>query len=352
MDEKLTLLGLYLYEKGTFRSTKWLDEPLDVERYLHERKLKLSYLKDLAEKELERAKKLGLEILFIKDKAFPLELREIPYPPLFLYIKGHLSTSKNLAIVGSRKPTSYGKEVATLFARELSQAGLCLVSGLARGIDTIVHTLCVKQGEATIAVLGSGLDIVYPPENKKLFEEIPQKGGAVISEFPLGTKPKRENFPRRNRLISGLSSGVIIIEAGVHSGTLITAKWAQEQGKEVFAVPGNIFSEQSRGTHLLIKEGAIPVTHPKEVLEYLGVSLSTSSTKSSEDRIMLSPEEEKILSVLSTYPTPMEEILLRTGLPLNQLLSLLTDLELRNLIISLPGKLYQLNPSYQLHLKP
>ncbi|MFN4132575.1 MAG: DNA-processing protein DprA, partial [Caldimicrobium sp.] len=233
--------------------------------------------------------------------------------------------------------------------KELSQAGICLVSGLARGVDTIVHQVSLNFKGETIAILGSGLDVIYPPENKKLFEEIVEQAGAGISEFPLGSKPKRENFPRRNRLVSGLSSGVLIIEAGEKSGTLITAKWAQEQGKEVFVIPGNIFSEQSKGTHFLLKEGAIPVTQPNEILEYLGISVaSCQERRESED---LTPEEEKVLEVLSLYPLQLEEIVAKTGLPLDTLLPLLTELEIKNFIRCLSGKFYQLNPSCLPHLK-
>lgn len=350
MEEKIYFLGLYIKEKGSFKCFKCLEDFTFFEKYIEEHKLKLSHLKEIAEQELERAEKLNIQIIFIKEENFPEELQTIPYPPPFLYLKGTLSNSKKLAIVGSRKPTSYGKEVAILFAKELSQAGLCLISGLARGIDTLVHQVCINFKRETIAILGSGLDVVYPPENKRLFEEIMENKGAVISEFPLGTKPKRENFPRRNRLISGLSSGVLIVEAGERSGTLITAKWAQEQGKDVFAIPGNIFSEQSKGTHLLLKEGAIPVTYPKEILEYLGINFSPYQKE--EETIHLSPEEEKILQILSSYPIHLEEIILKTGLPLNTLLPLLTELEVKNLILSLPGKFYQLNPLSQSHLKP
>lgn len=351
MEEKLYLLGNYVRERGSLKVSKWIEEPTSLDKALWERKVKISELINLAERELERAEKLKIKILFIKDEDYPVELRKIPYPPPFLYVKGELSNSKKLALVGSRRPTSYGKEVASLFAKELSLAGLCLVSGLARGIDSIVHKVCVKLRRENYAILGSGLDVIYPPENRELYEKILEVGGAILSEFPLGTKPKKENFPRRNRLISGISLGVLIFEAGERSGTLITAKWAQEQGKDVFAIPGNIFSEQSKGTHLLIKEGAIPITNPYEILEYLGLS----PNEKKEDIILkeaLNADELKIVKLLSTYPTPLEEILEGTGMPLSQLLSLLTELELKNIVISLPGKFYQLNPLYHSHLKP
>ncbi|MFN4196584.1 MAG: DNA-processing protein DprA [Caldimicrobium sp.] len=348
MEEKLIALGLYLKEKGSFKYLKLIENEKILEDYLTKNKLKVQTLMKLAEDEIERANRLNIKVLFIKEKDFPEELKAIPYPPPFLYIKGSLCNLPKISLIGSRKPTSYGKEVASHFTKELALAGVCPVSGLARGIDTIVHKSCVNLNKPTLAILGSGLDIIYPPENKKLSEEIVDKGGAVISEFPLGSKPKKENFPRRNRLISGISLGLIIIEAGEKSGTLITAKWAQEQGKDVFAIPGNIFSEQSKGTHLLLKEGAIPVTHPREVLEYLELNIpSTPLLESKKQELPLSPDERKILEVLSSYPISLEELAQKTELPISKLLTILTELEVKNLILSLPGKFYQLNPLFQ-----
>ncbi|BAU23851.1 hypothetical protein THC_1486 [Caldimicrobium thiodismutans] len=338
MEEKLLFLGLYLKEKGAFRCVKWAEDLNFTDSLLKENKEDLLNLKKLAQREIERAEKEGIQILFLGDQAFPQELKAIPYPPLFLYIKGEIPSAPKLAIVGSRKPTPYGKEVTERFAEELTCAGICLVSGLARGVDTIVHRVCVERGGKTIAILGSALDVIYPAENRSLYERICASGGAILSEFPLGTKPKRENFPRRNRLISGLSKGVLVIEAGEKSGTLITARWAQEQGKEVFAVPGSIFSEQSQGTHYLIKEGAIPVTSPKEILEFFGLESSTFKEKV---KIPLSAEEEKVLSLMSSYPIHFEEIVSQTGYSPPLLLQILTELELKNLILSLPGKFYK-----------
>jgi len=340
MEEKLLLLGLYLKQKGTFRATKWLEEFPEVEALLKEYQEKPSHLKELAERELERAQKAKIQLLFIKDEAFPQELKEIPYPPIFLYVKGNLPQGKKFAIVGTRKPTPYGKEVANLFAEALLEGGLILVSGLARGIDTIVHRVSVEKKGQTIAILGSGLDVIYPPENRELYHQILETGGAVISEFPLGTKPRKENFPRRNRLITGLSLGVLVIEAGERSGTLITAKWAQEQGKEVFAVPGNIFSVQSRGTNFLLKEGAIPVSHPREILEYYGIDTKPSKTPSKREE-KLSSEEELLLSLLSEGPLHFEVLVERSSLSAPELLQILTELEFKGIIKSLPGKFYQ-----------
>jgi DNA processing protein len=338
MEEKLILLGLYLKEKGAFKCTRWVEDIEPLENLLREYQEDPSTLKKLALKEMERAEKGGIKVLFIKDPSFPQELKEIPYPPLFIYVKGEIPNTPRLAIVGSRKPTPYGKEVAERFSKRLAEAGICLVSGLARGVDTIVHRTCLEKKGKTIAILGSALDVIYPSENRALYEDICASGGAILSEFPLGTKPRRENFPRRNRLISGLSKGVLVIEAGERSGTLITAKWAQEQGREVLAVPGSIFSEQSRGTHYLIKEGAIPVTTPEEILDYFGLTHLDSNQK---PPIPLSLEEERVLSLISSYPVHFEELLSQTCLSPPLLLQILMDLELKNLVLSLPGKFYK-----------
>lgn len=340
MKEKFLFLGLYLKEGGSFKTSRWLEDFPDAEKFFEKFKIIEKELLNLAEEELKKAEKLGIQILFVKEKAFPEELKNIPYPPLFLYVKGHLSDLPKFAIVGSRKPSLYGREVANLFGDKLSEAGLCLVSGLARGIDTIVHKVCVDKKRPTIAVLGSGLDVIYPAENKDLFRKIIDTGGAVLSEFPLGTKPRRENFPRRNRIISGLAKGVLVIEAGERSGTIITARWAQEQGKEVFAIPGNIFSEQSKGTNFLIKQGAIPVTSPFEILNYLGLESKESPFKG-EIQVELSQEEKKILEFLSSGPLHFDELTEKTKLSPPYLLQILTELEFKNLVKGLPGKYFQ-----------
>lgn len=340
MREKLLFLGLYLKEKASFKLSKWIEEFPTSESIFENFSLKEKELLDLAERELEKAEKLDIEILFIKEPLFPQELKLIPYPPPFLYVKGRISDLPKFAIVGSRKPSPYGKEVARYFAEKLSEAGLCLVSGLARGVDTIVHRVCVEKKTPTLAVLGSGLDIIYPAENRDLFRKILETGGAVISEFPLGTKPKRENFPRRNRLISGLSKGVLVIEAGERSGTLITARWAQEQGKDVFAVPGNIFSEQSKGTNFLLKEGAIPVTDPMEILLHLGFKIEKPLIKEKPE-VELTREEKEILELLTLGPANFEELAEKTKISPPILLQILTELEFKNLIKSLPGKYFQ-----------
>lgn len=212
-----------------------------------------------------------VEEVSINNKIYPKQLRNIYNPPIKLYALGNIDilNQKGLAIVGSRKATGYGIKVALKISRELSEKGLHIISGLAKGIDTYAHIGNIMSNNLgkTIAVLGSGIDIIYPKENRNLAIEIIKKGGCIISEYPIGNKVQPKNFPERNRIISGLSNGVIVIEASEKSGALITADFALEQGKEVFAVPGNIFNENSIGTNLLIKQGANVVTDVKDILE-------------------------------------------------------------------------------------
>lgn len=217
-------------------------------------------------KEMEKNK---IDIITIKDKEYPNILKEIEDFPLMLYIKGNknILNNKNIAIIGCRECTEYGRKAAVYFSYNLAKENITIVSGLAKGIDTYSHIGALKAGGKTIAVLGNGLDIIYPKQNEKIYEKIVKFGGAIIAEYPLGTKPEKNNFPERNRIISGMSKGVLIIEAKEKSGTIITADFALDQGRDVFAVPGNINSVNSVGTNRLIKEGATPVTNFRDVLE-------------------------------------------------------------------------------------
>lgn len=240
----------------------------DIERILSMR------TSAILDQELELIAKENIDCLDIFDQDYPSLLKEIGNPPVVLYLNGDRKVLGKflLAIVGSRKPTSYGISIAGDFSDKLSKRGIAIVSGLARGIDTIVHQKAIKGGE-TIAVLGSGLLNIYPRENKRLAQEITHSG-AVISEFPLLTSPSKENFPRRNRIISGISRGVVVVEATSRSGALITARSACEQNREVFAIPGSINSSLSKGTHILIKEGAKLVDCLEDILEELSIAIS------------------------------------------------------------------------------
>lgn len=229
------------------------------------------------DKELDLIKKHQVKIVIFKDQDYPQNLKAIYDPPMVLYVKGHLSNQDNqaVAIVGSRLASFYGISCAEKIARELAELGITVVSGMARGVDTASHRAALKSGGRTIAVLGSGLCNIYPPENKDLFQKIADNG-AVISEFPMQTKPLAYNFPRRNRIISGLSLGTVVVEAARNSGALITAHAALEQGREVFAVPGKVDSANSRGVNELIQQGAKLTTGIKDILEEINIKLKAN----------------------------------------------------------------------------
>lgn len=215
-----------------------------------------------------------IEEISIKNKEYPNQLKNIYDPPTKLYVLGNKSilNQRNFAIVGSRKATQYGKKVAMQISKELAENGLNVVSGLAIGIDSYAHLGClqVKGTGKTIAVLGSGLDVIYPKENRKLAEQIINSGGCIISEYPVGSKIEKNNFPQRNRIISGLSEGILVVEASQKSGALITAEFGAEQGREIFAIPGDINREQSEGCNLLIKDGANVVTSSQDIIYIIG----------------------------------------------------------------------------------
>lgn len=215
-----------------------------------------------------------IEEILIKNNKYPNQLKNIYDPPAKLYVLGNrfILNQRNFAIVGSRKATQYGKKIAMQISKELAENGLNVVSGLAIGIDSYAHLGClqVKDAGKTIAVLGSGLDVIYPKENRKLAEQIINSGGCIISEYPIGSKIEKNNFPQRNRIISGLSEGILVVEASQKSGALITAEFGAEQGKEVFAVPGDINKEQSEGCNLLIKDGANVVTSSQDIIDIIG----------------------------------------------------------------------------------
>lgn len=295
-------------------------------------------------KEFRLAEENDIRIVPYYSKDYPSNLKAIYDPPLILYIKGNIIESDIMAlsIVGSRRSTYYGKTQAERLSKSLSQMGFCIISGMALGIDSVVHNSALKTGGRTIAVLGCGLGMVYPKENLELANRIAENG-ALISELPISTPPDNRNFPPRNRLISGLSLGVIIVEAALNSGSIITAKWALEQGKEVFAVPGPIDSVYSRGAHKLIKEGAKLIEGPDDIIEELGPlskELTTRNGKEVKDLrgLRLNTHEEKIFSVLSSVPLNIDEITLFTKLPPSVVASTLMILEIKKLVKQLSGK--------------
>jgi len=286
----------------------------------------------------ETLKRHQIRVIDFTCDEYPQTFRTSEIFPPVLFLSGKkLEVGENtISIVGTRKPTWYGIETAKNLTRQLVSHGFSIISGGARGIDTIAHTTAVANNGYTIVVLGCGLDFAYPPENMELFKRI-KECGTMVSEFPPGTKPHRENFPKRNRLIAGLAKGVLIIEAGEKSGALITAKWALELGKEVYAVPGPINSLQSKGTNLLIKDGAQMVTEINDILKDFGIRASSLKDKEKEP---LTPIEEKVLSFLDSSPTPFDLLCEKTQLPVHELLSILFEMEIKNLIRELPGKFF------------
>ncbi|MGV1100454.1 DNA-processing protein DprA [Thiovibrio sp. JS02] len=294
-------------------------------------------------KELFLAEKTGITILGWDDPLFPPLLKEIPDPPVVLYVKGSPQAlgSRGVAIVGARAASSYGLQVAEKLASDLVKNGLAITSGLALGIDGAAHRGALAAGGITIAVMGCGLDVVYPVQNKKLHDQIAETG-AVISEYPFATMPENFRFPARNRIISGLSLGVVVVEAARRSGTLITAHQALEQGREVFTVPGRIDSPKSEGCHRLAQEGAKLIHSAGDILDELSMPLPQlrppRNTKPAES---LTPEEATIFAALEVYPKTIEQIISAARLPAQRVDAILLTLELRGLAASLPGKQYQ-----------
>lgn len=307
---------------------------------------------ELAKQEIDKAKNLGVSIITWDDETYPALLRNIHNPPTVLYVKGPVEylNSPCLAVVGARAATSYGRQVSEDISYQLARRGITIVSGLALGVDAAAHNGALNAGGMTIAVLGCGIDVVYPHQNKKLFEKIVDKG-LLISEYPFGTRPESFRFPARNRIISGLALGVLVVEAARRSGSLITAELALEQGREVYAVPGMVHSPKSEGTHRLLQEGAKLVQHVDNIIEELPLRESAAGQESAthDDHTRnadqeISPEEKKLFSFLEVYPKPIDEIIAATGMTASAVNELLLMLELKGMVESLPGKQYQKKP--------
>ena len=284
----------------------------------------------------------GAGVVTLEDAHYPLLLRQIYAPPPLLFYRGELPADDDicLAMIGSRRASGYGHQVAEMLARDLAAQGLWIVSGMARGIDGICHQYAIHAGGMTLAVLGGGVDVIYPREHSKLYGSIIEHG-AVLSEFPLGSAPATFNFPLRNRIISGLSRGVLVIEAGEKSGTLLTVDHGLEQGRDIFAVPGPITSAVSRGTNRLITQGAKLVQTAEDVWrEYLDAPKPVLTAEEKEKRPQLAAEERDLLGQMS-LPQHFDELLAVSGWPPNKLAALLTMWEIRGLVRQLPGKYYQ-----------
>ena len=273
----------------------------------------------------------GIQYLTWNSHGYPKYLQEISQPPPLLYYKGTITTADDLAIaiVGTRNVTKYGKQITKDTAAYLAGNGITVVSGLARGVDGIAHRAALETGGRTLAVLGSGVDVIYPPEHRQLANEI-MKSGAIISDYPPGTKPDGINFPPRNRIISGLSRGTVVIEAGERSGALITAKFALEQGRDVYAVPGSVLSQMSKGTNNLIAEGATPMTNPAIITE--AMNLKGEIDRPKRERIVLTSNEVNILRVLGSETMHIDEICAKTSMEIEKLTADLTMMELKGII--------------------
>jgi DNA processing protein len=309
-----------------------------------------------AEDELEKLKEIGADVLILDDGSYPYLLREIADPPITLYVKGNWQECFDapcIAVVGSRRCSTYGENASLMLSRDLAERGICIVSGLARGIDSAAHRGAIEAKGKTVAVLGTGIGQVYPKENAKLVDQILDAGGAVVSQFPLETPPIPENFPYRNRIISGLSLGVLIIEASERSGSLITARLAMEQNREVFAVPGNITSKNSFGTNYLIKSGAKLVQQWQDVVSELPAEIAAAilppkidkrEEKSYQSKLApadLNESERTIWQLLSTdEPTHIDVLIEASGFSVGDLSTALLGLEIRELIRAFPGKCY------------
>lgn len=305
-----------------------LDLPRDMLRVFCEARRSINL-----ERELEAVVRAGAHLLTLDDQAYPELLRQLPHRPPVLYIRGNLQSDEDkcVAIVGTRKTSKYGKNIAHRLSGELAQQGFTIVSGMALGIDTAAHRGALQAGGRTIAILGTGIDIIYPRENRELAQAI-EANGALVSELPLGRKPLAKNFPQRNRLISGMCLGVLVAEAPERSGALNTVSHALDQGREVFAVPHNVFSQTGRGCNLLIQDGAKLVASVEDILDELDVSHIKVQTQMQTERLQPANDtEDAIFQQLSADPIHVDLIVRHTQLPTATVTSTLTMLELKGL---------------------
>lgn len=308
-------------------------------------KLTSTKLKDEAKRDYEYCINNDIKLLCFNSKDYPINLTNIPSPPPILYYKGTLLPKDecSVSIVGSRKYTEYGNVVTKKLAYELASSGITIISGMARGIDGFAHKYAISGNGRTIAVLGTGINVIYPSEHKKLYDEIIENG-AVISEFPLNTEAYPKNFPIRNRIVAGLSLGTIVIEASIKSGSMITARLAGEFGRNIYAVPGNIFNSQSLGTNELIKDGAKIVTCSEDILIDIYSELNQIVPKPKQLTLFtptnLSPIENKIYSKLSLEPVIIDKLVEELNIPLHEILETLTILELQGYVKQVAGQKY------------
>ncbi len=290
--------------------------------------------------ELARVRKAGVDVLTWDDPRYPERLKAISDPPPVLYFRGELRPEDDfaVAVVGTRDISNYGRDAARTIAAGLAESGVTVVSGLARGVDCVAHRAALDAGGRTIAVLGSGVDIIYPWENRKLALDLIERG-VLMSEYPLGTQPEASNFPPRNRIVSGLSRGVVVIEAGERSGALITARFAADQGRDVFAVPGSIFARNSQGVNRLIRDGATPVTSINDILEALNLR-AVETYVAAKTLFPMDETEASLLSRLSDEPVHVDDLSRATDLPIATVTSTLALMELKGLVRAAGGMTY------------
>lgn len=313
--------------------------------------LKRAEPRERAARELEQLERLGAGVITLADARYPLLLRETYDPPVVIYCLGQIDSAlaqPAIAVVGSRHCSTYGRNVAEVLARDLAERGIAIISGLARGIDTAAHAGALSNGGATIAVMGTGLDSVYPKENRKLADRIARQG-LLLTEFPLSTPPLKQNFPFRNRVISGLALGVLVVEGAERSGSLITARMAYEQGRDVFAVPGNITSSKSFGPNYLIKDGAKLVQTWRDVVDELPAEMKADILASERsapaieqmafDEVALSDAERRVLAILKPdEPVHIDHLIAGTSISRGELMAALLNLEMQDKVRQLPGK--------------
>jgi DNA processing protein len=294
-------------------------------------------------KKCKTAEALNVQVVPYYDTRYPHWLKTIDHYPPVLFVRGNIlpQDEQAIAVIGTRGATVYGKTIAEQFAGEFADAGLTVISGMARGIDTAAHHGALKRHGRTIAVLGCGVDRCYPPENQKLMNTI-ISNGAVISEFNIGTLPLAQHFPKRNRIVSGLSKAVVAIEAKEKSGVMNTVSWACAQNKDVYAIPGNIYSKASHGTNRLIKDGAIPVTSTEEILQSLGMTTVSFSCQTS-DQLSLSDKEKIVWDQLTHEPVYLDVLSEELEQPTGMILNTLLELELKGLVKQLPGMMFVRN---------
>lgn len=290
------------------------------------------------ESEIDRLRSASVQAFAKVDPAYPSRLREIDDAPPVLYVRGTLVPDDDwaVAVVGTRRATAYGRQATSELSRGLSASGVTVVSGLARGVDTIAHRTALDTGGRTIAVLANGLDTIYPPENRQLAEEIAAQG-ALVSDYPLGTKPRADFFPRRNRILSGLALGTLVIEGDFKSGAMITAKFATEQNRDVFAVPGSIFSPQSRGPLGLIRDGAMPVSSAQDILEALDIARLGAQLDFGRAAPPESDDERALMGVLTREPQHIDDVARHAGLAAAMVSGTLALLELKGLVRDVGG---------------